>query len=73
MKRQQRQRSVKLFNVEVTETLQRTIQAEAETREAAERQTNALWCDGKVVLDYNDFVEASFKAFEPEAQVLQPL
>lgn len=57
---------MKRFNVEVTETLQRTIQVEAETREAAERQANALWCDGEVVLDYDDFVEASFKAFEPE-------
>ena len=53
---------MKRFNVEV-----------AETREAAERQANALWCDGEVVLDYDDFVEAMFKAIESEAQVLQSL
>ncbi len=50
------------YLVEITETLQRQIEIEAESKEEAEKFANMLYRDGKVVLNAEDFVDADFKA-----------
>ena len=52
---------MKQFDVEITETLQRTVSAEAASREEAERLVTETWNNGDYVLDANDFVDVDFK------------
>ena len=50
------------WNVEITETLQRSVEIEAESAEDAEKQARNLYRCGEIVLDAADFVDAVFDA-----------
>ena len=55
---------MKEFEVTITETLQKTVTVEAESREEAENQINKLWSDGEIVLDADDFADVEFQSDE---------
>jgi hypothetical protein len=42
---------MKEFEVNITETLQKTITVEADSREEAERMAEDMWRDADIVLD----------------------
>ena len=48
------------FEIEITETLSRTVTLEAATEEAALEQARALYASEEIVLDSADFVEVEF-------------
>ena len=45
------------YSVEITETLQRTVEVEAENATDAYKKVNAMYCDEDIVLDSNDFID----------------
>ena len=47
---------MKQFDVEITETLQRTVSVEAASRKEAERLVKEAWSNEDYILDSNDFV-----------------
>lgn len=47
----------KTYSVEITETLQRTVDIEAESYQEAFRQVNKSYKDGDIILDSSDFVD----------------
>ena len=51
---------MKEFEVTITETLQKSIMVEAETREEAQAMVEEMWDKGDVVLDADHFVGAEF-------------
>ena len=52
---------MKKFDVEITETLQRTVSVEAASRKEAERLVKEAWSNEDYILDSNDFVGVDFK------------
>ena len=52
---------MKKFDVEITETLQRTVTVEAASQEEAERMVDRGWSDGDYVLTDEDYVGVDFK------------
>ena len=48
------------YEVEITETLQRTVEVEAASTEDAERQVRAAYRAGAIVLDAEDCTEVEF-------------
>ena len=52
---------MKKFDVEITETLQRTVSVEADSRTEAERLVTEAWNNEDYVLDSTDFVGVDFK------------
>ena len=52
---------MKKFDVEITETLQRTVTVEATSQEEAERMVERSWRDGDYVLTDEDYVGVDFK------------
>ena len=52
---------MKKFDVEITETLQRTVTIEAASQEEAERMVDRGWSDGDYVLTDEDYVGVDFK------------
>ena len=52
---------MKKFDVEITETLQRTVTVEAASQEEAERMVERGWCNGDYVLNAEDYVGVDFK------------
>ena len=52
---------MKQFDVEITETLQRTVSVEAASRKEAERLVKEAWSNEDYILDSNDFVGVDFK------------
>ena len=56
---------------EVTETLSRTVEIEAESAAEAYQKGRAKYKNCEIVLDETDFVDVDFKTFEtPEPQYL---
>lgn len=53
--------TLRTYQVEVTEVLQRTLYIEAETEEAAIAEAKYQYKDEDVVLDYSDLIETSFQ------------
>ena len=51
---------MKEFEVNITETLQKTVTVEAESREEAERMAEDMWRDEDIVLDAEDFTGVEF-------------
>ena len=49
-------------NVEITETLQTSVEVEAESAEDAEKQAKDMYSRGDIVLDASDFVDVVFVA-----------
>lgn len=52
---------MKKFDVEITETLQRTVSVEAASQEEAEKIVTKAWNNEDYVLDSADFVGVDFK------------
>lgn len=52
---------MKKFDVEITETLQRTVSVEATSQEEAERMVTEAWNNDDYVLDSKDFIDVAFK------------
>lgn len=48
---------MKTYEVTITETLQKTVAVEANSREEAERQVEQRWNDSEYILDADSFVE----------------
>ena len=62
---------MKKFIVEITETLQRQIEVEAENREEAKHIAFLLYSNDKIVLNGEDFVNAEFIAYTVPAKMLE--
>ena len=54
------------FKLEVTETLQHTVEIYAESLADAVSKVKKLYQEGKIVLDSSDFVDVKFNSEEPE-------
>lgn len=54
-------RLMKSFDIEITETLQRTVSVAADSREEAEQMVDDGWHNGDYVLDSEDFIDVDFK------------
>ena len=52
---------MKTFSVEITETLQKTIEVEANTREEAETLAYDQWRSSEHILDADNFTGVEFK------------
>ena len=52
---------MKKFDVEITETLQRTVSVEAASQEEAERMVTEAWNNDDYVLDSKNFIDVDFK------------
>lgn len=50
-----------IFKTEITETLQRTIEVEAENEEDALRKVKKMYKNEEIVLDSSDFVGVEIK------------
>lgn len=53
---------MKEYEVTITETLQKTVSIEAESREEAERLIEDMWKDSEIILDSDDFYDVSYAA-----------
>ena len=53
---------MKTYSVTITETLQKTVEIEAGSREQAEEMVNEQWYKGEHVLDSDHFKTVSFEA-----------
>lgn len=51
---------MKEYDVKITETLERTVTVQAESREEAQEQVEQKWNDSVYVLDAEDFTHADF-------------
>lgn len=51
---------MKSFDIEITETLQRTVSVAADSREEAEQMVDDGWHNGDYVLDSEDFIDVDF-------------
>lgn len=58
---------MKNYEVEITETLQLTVNVEANSREEAEAKAEEQWHLGEHILDADNFVGVDFKAV-PESK-----
>lgn len=56
------QRTLKNYEVTITETLQKTVTVEANSREEAERQVEENWNNSEYILDADSFVGVDFAA-----------
>lgn len=52
---------MKSFDIEITETLQRTVSVAADSREEAEQMVDDGWHNRDYVLDSEDFIDVDFK------------
>ena len=60
---------MKTYKIEITETLQKTVEVEASTPEDAYSKVREAWRDGDIILDAAAFVDVSFRyADEPVRQ-----
>lgn len=50
-----------IFNIEITETLQKIIEIEADNEEDALHKVMRMYKNEEVILDYDNFVDVSFK------------
>lgn len=51
---------MKTYEVTITETLQKTVEVEANSREEAERQVEENWNNSEYILDADSFVGVDF-------------
>ncbi len=51
---------MKTYEVTITETLQKTVTVEADSREETERQVEENWNNSKYILDADSFVGVDF-------------
>lgn len=55
---------MKEFDVTITETLQKTVSIEAETKEEAEQLVQEMWDNSDIILDTDDFADVEYKSDE---------
>lgn len=48
---------MKKYRIEITETLSRTIEAEAESEEVAVKKVRKMYRNGDIILDASDYIE----------------
>ena len=53
---------MKTYEVTITETLQKTVEVEAASREQAEELVEQKWNDSEYILDADSFVGVDFSA-----------
>ena len=53
---------MKEYEVTITETLQKTVSIEAESREEAERLIEDMWKDSEIILNSDDFYDVAYTA-----------
>ena len=53
---------MKTYEVTITETLQKTVTVEADSRKEAERQVEENWNNSEYILDADSFVGVDFSA-----------
>ena len=53
---------MKEFEVTITETLQKTVSIEAETKEEAKQLVEDMWKDGDIILDADNFTDVEYAA-----------
>ena len=53
---------MKEFEVTITETLQKTVNIEAETKEEAAQLVKEMWNNGDIILDADDFADVEYAA-----------
>lgn len=53
---------MKTYDVTITETLQKTVSVEANSREEAERLVEQRWNDSEYILDADSFIGVDFSA-----------
>ena len=58
----------KKFVVEITETLQRQVEIEADNEQEALQKAKELYRDEEIVLDWTDFVENDFQIIKKEGK-----
>ena len=51
----------KFFKVEITETLQRTVEIKAESEQSAIEKVKDMYRNEDIVLGYEDFIENDFQ------------
>ena len=56
----------KKFTVEVTETLQRQVEIEAENEQEALQKAKELYRDEEIILGWQDFIENDFQIIKKE-------
>lgn len=49
------------YKVEIIETLQKTVEVEADNKEDALHKVMKMYKNEEVILDYNDFVDLDFR------------
>lgn len=49
------------YKVEITETLKKTVEVEADNEEEALHKVMKMYKNEEVILDYNDFADLDFK------------
>ena len=54
---------MKLYNVEVVETLSRVVEQQANSYEEAEELVSVRYSNEEIVLDYNDLDDTSYKPY----------
>lgn len=52
---------MKKFNIEITETLQRQIEVEADSYDEALKIVKGKYRNSEIVLDSNDFIDTDFR------------
>ncbi len=53
---------MKEYDVTITETLQKTFTVEAMSKDDAEQMVHDMWNDADIVLDFDDFLDVSFRS-----------
>ena len=60
--REERKETMKTYAVTITETLQKTVEIEANSKAEAEAMVEARWNDSEYILDADSFVGVDFSA-----------
>ena len=54
-------KKMKKFKVEITETLQKTVEVEADNKEEAVHKVMKMYKNEEVILNDNDFIDVDFR------------
>ena len=60
---------MKTYNVKITETLEREIDVEAESKKQAKEIVERMYSNEELILDYNDFQDYNIKANEVKMEM----
>ncbi len=53
---------MKIYKIEITETLQKTIEVEGDNKNDALHKVMRMYKNEEAILDYDNFVDVSFKS-----------